>query len=313
MASEGSAKTVAFAIAANGCIAALKFIAAAVTGSSAMVSEGIHSLVDTGDGILLYVGIRRGRLPPDEQHPFGHGKEVYFWTLVVAILVFAVGGGMSVYEGITHLFHPRAIENPVWSYAVLGGSMLFEGLSWTVAWRQFRGARTRGGVWTSIERSKDPTAFTVLFEDSAALVGLTIAAGGVTLGLLLHSPVPDAIASMLIGLVLMATAALLVRATLRLLVGESADREIVDGIRAIASGDSAVARTGRVLTVHFGPHDIVAQLELVFDPRLGADDVARAIDRMQRAMRERYPDLKSISVEAESLAPGRGADSHNRA
>jgi cation diffusion facilitator family transporter len=303
MASEGSVKTVAFAIGANVCIAFLKFIAAAVTGSSAMVSEGIHSLVDTADGILLFVGIRRGRVPPDEQHPFGHGKEVYFWTLVVAILVFAVGGGMSVYEGITHLLHPRHIEDPIWSYAVLAGSMLFEGLSWTIAWRQFQRSRTGRGLWTSIERSKDPTTFTVLFEDSAALVGLAIAAVGVTLGLLLHSPVPDALASMLIGLVLMTTAVLLVRATLRLLVGESADREIVDGIRTIASSDRAVTRTGRVLTVHFGPHDIVAQLELVFDPRLGADDVARSIDRMQRAMRDRYPDIKSISVEAESLAP----------
>ncbi len=301
MPDEGSARTVVFAIGSNVCIAALKFIVAAVTGSSAMLSEGIHSMVDTADGVLLYVGLRRGQLPADEQHPFGHGKEIYFWTLVVAILVFAVGGGMSVFEGIVHLMQPRRLHHAVWTYVVLAGSMLFEGISWMVAWRQFQRVRARRGIWETIEKSKDPTTFAVLFEDSAALLGLLIAATGVTLELLLGSSVPDAIASMLIGLVLMATAVTLARATQSLLVGETADREVVDGIRRIATADRGVARTGRVRAVHFGPHDIVAQLELVFDPGLRAEEVAHTIDRLQRAMRERYPDLKSISVEAESV------------
>ena len=302
MSSEGSVKTVIFAIGSNLCIAAVKFIAAAVTLSSGILSEAIHSLVDTADGVLLYVGLRRGRLPADEQHPFGHGKEVYFWTLVVAVLVFAVGGGMSIYQGIMHVLQPRRLEHPAWSYAVLGGSLIFVGASWTVAWRQFQRARAGQGIWDTIEHSKDPTTFAVLLEDSAALLGLLVAATGVTLELLLRSSLPDAIASMVIGLILMCAAMTLARATQSLLIGESAAPEIVDGIRRIAAADPAVARTGRVLAVHFGPHDIVAQLELMFDPNLRSEDLARSIDRLQRALRQRYPDLKSISVEAESRA-----------
>src|SRR4051812_40104119 len=156
MADEGSRRAVVFAIVANVCIAALKFTAAIITGSSAMLSEGIHSLVDTGDGVLLFVGLRRARLPADEAHPFGHGKEIYFWTLVVAILVFAVGGGMSVYEGITHLLQPHPVENARWSYIVLAGSAVFEGASWGVAWRQIpRGRRARGGGG-DLPRGKGP-------------------------------------------------------------------------------------------------------------------------------------------------------------
>lgn len=300
MPGEGSTRTVAFAIGANLCIAALKFIAASVTMSSAILAEAIHSLVDTADGVLLYVGIRRGRLPPDERHPFGHGKEVYFWTLVVAILVFAVGGGMSVYEGVSHLMVPRRLAHPLASYAILLGSMAFEGISWRVAWRQFQRSRGGRGIWKTIEESKDPTSFAVLFEDSAALLGLLVATAGITLELLLGTSIPDAIASILIGLILMGTAVILARATQSLLIGETAEREIVDGIRRIASADADVARMGRVRAVHFGPHEIVAQLEVVFDPKLRADDVARTIDRLQRALHQRYPDLKSISVEAET-------------
>jgi cation diffusion facilitator family transporter len=302
MSSEGSRRAVVFAIAANVAIAVLKFVAAAVTGSAAMLAEGIHSVVDTGDGALLYVGIARARLPPDEQHPFGHGKEVYFWTLVVAVLVFAVGGGMSMYEGITHLVHGQPLARVGWSYAVLAGSALFEGTSWAVAWRQFARERRGRGVWRALETSKDPTTFSVLLEDSAALIGLLAAFVGVSLGHAFHSSVPDALASLVIGAVLMATAIVLARATLRLLVGESADRELLDGIRQLVCADPAVERVGRVLAVHFGPDDVVAQLQLFFGPSLTAEEVARAIDRLQRELRQRFPMLKSISVEAESFA-----------
>jgi cation diffusion facilitator family transporter len=280
MAGEESRITVMFAIAANVCIAVMKFVVAALTGSSAMLSEGIHSLVDTGDGVLLYIGLRRARMPADDQHPFGHGKEIYFWTLVVAILVFAVGGGMSIYEGIVHLIHPHPMTSAAWAYAVLGGSVVFEGTSWTVAWRQFKRERGGRGVW---------------------LAGLLTALAGVILGQVFASPIPDAVASLVIGLLLMTTATVLARTTLRLLVGQSADDETIQGIRGLARADAAVRRVGRVLAVHFGPHDIVAQVELFFDPQLHADGVAKAIDRLQRALRDRYPDLKSISVEAELL------------
>jgi cation diffusion facilitator family transporter len=300
MSGEGSRKSVAFAIAANLCIAALKFVAAGVTGSSAMLSEGIHSLVDTGDGILLFVGMRRAQRPADADHPFGHGKEVYSWTLVVAILVFAGGGGMSLFEGITHLFSPRPIERPAWSYVVLAGSVMFEASSWTVAWRQFRRERHGRGVWQTIEASKDPTTLAVLFEDTAALAGLLTAFIGVSLGHLLQSTLPDAIASMMIGAILMITAVMLVRATMGLLVGQSADKETLDGIRVLARAHPAVDRVQRVLAVHFGPQYIVAHVELSFDSSLKADQVAAVVDDLQRTLRQRFPDLKSISVQAES-------------
>jgi cation diffusion facilitator family transporter len=300
---ETSKKAVLAAIVANLAIAAMKFTAAAMSGSSAMVSEGIHSVVDTGNGLLLWLGMRRSLRAPDETHPFGHGKELYFWTLVVAMLVFAGGGGMSIYEGITHLSHPHPLERAGWSYLVIAGSALFEGLSWTVSWRQFARERGARGVWETVEVSKDPTTFAVLFEDSAALLGLAVAFAGLWLGHTLRSPVPDALASVVIGLILMATAFLLARATMRLLVGQSADRETVRSIRTLAAEDPKVEGVGRVLTVHFGPDDVVAQIELYFPRQLPAEEVARAIDRLQERLRRHHPALKHIFIEAESTAP----------
>ena len=221
---------------------------------------------------------------------------------MVAILVFAVGGGMSIFEGVTHLIYPRVIERPLWSFLVLGLSGLFEGSSWAVAWRQFRRERRGRGVWETVEASKDPTTFAVLFEDSAALAGLVTALVGVALGAALKSSLPDAIASMIIGVILMVAAVLLARATLRLLVGQSADRETLAGIEAFARTNPAVQRVARVLAVHFGPRYIVAHVELAFDSRLKAEQVAKVIDDLQRGLRERFPDLKSITVQAESLA-----------
>jgi cation diffusion facilitator family transporter len=302
MPGETSRKAVLAAIAANVAIAIMKFAAAAISGSSAMLSEGIHSLVDTGDGLLLWIGMRRARRGADEMHPFGHGKEIYFWTLVVAILVFAVGGGMSIYTGIAHALHPHPIENVAWSYAVIGGSTLFEGISWLIGWRQFGRERDGRGFWETIHTSKDPTTFAVVFEDSAALLGLVAAFGGIWLGRALHDPLPDAIASMVIGVLLMVAAVLLARATLRLLVGQSTDRETVRSIRALAADDPAVEQVGRVLTVHFGPEDVVAQIELYFARDLGAEEVARAIDRLQDRLRASHAMLKHVFIEAESLA-----------
>src|ERR1051325_1312598 len=222
------------AIFANLAIAAVKFFAAALSGSSAMISEGIHSLVDTGDGVLLWLGVRRSQRPPDDQHPFGHGKELYFWNLVVAVLVFAVGGGMSAYEGILHLLNPHQAHHTVVTYVVLGAAFVFEGTSWLFAWRSFRHEREGRGVWETIETSKDPSSFAILFEDSAALIGIVVAFAGVWSSQHWGSPIPDALASMVIGALLMATASLLARATLRLLIGESAAPETIERIRRLA-------------------------------------------------------------------------------
>ncbi|HEY8923622.1 MAG TPA: cation diffusion facilitator family transporter [Polyangia bacterium] len=295
------------AIAANLVIAAIKFVVAAVSGSSAMISEGIHSLVDTGDGVLLWLGLRRSERPPDSQHPFGHGKELYFWTLVVAVMVFAVGGGMSVYEGILHLIRPRPAKHDLWTYAVLGAALIFEGTSWTFAWRAFQKERRGRRIWDTIAASKDPSSFAILFEDSAAIAGLTVAFLGVWTSARFGTPIPDGLASIAIGLILMTTAILLARATLRLVVGQSADPGLERAIRDFVAQDEAVARVGRILTVHFGPETIVAQVELVFAPAVSAEAAARTIDRLQRGLKKDHPALKQISIEAETNAPAHPA------
>jgi cation diffusion facilitator family transporter len=299
---EESRIAILAAIVANLAIAAVKFVAAAVSGSSAMISEGIHSLVDTGDGVLLWLGVRRSRRPPDERHPFGHGKELYFWNLVVAVLVFAVGGGMSAYEGIIHLVHPHRANPGDWIYLVLAAAFVFEGISWLFAWRSFQRERGRRGVWETIAASKDPTSFAILFEDSAALAGIVAAFAGIWLSRRLASPIPDAVASIVIGAILMTTASLLARATLRLLIGESADPKIVDEIRRVAADDPAVERVGKVWTVHFGPETVLAQIELFFARHLAGEDVARSIDRLQRRIKQTNPALTHVFIEAESLA-----------
>src|SRR6266478_7681458 len=196
------------AIAGNLAIAATKLVAAFFTGSSAMLSEGIHSLVDTGNGGLLLLGFRKSRKPPDANHPFGHGKELYFWSLVVAILIFALGGGMSVYEGATHLTHPHAYD-PTWNYIVLGFALVFEGFSFYFAYKAFRSEMGRAGILATIRASKDPTTFTVLFEDTAALLGLIVAFLGIYLGHLLNNPYLDGVASIIIGVILAAVAGFL--------------------------------------------------------------------------------------------------------
>jgi cation diffusion facilitator family transporter len=309
---EGSRLAILAAIAANLAIATMKFVAAAVSGSSAMISEGIHSLVDTGDGILLWVCVTRSRRPPDDIHPFGHGKELYFWTLVVAVLVFAVGGGMSIYEGILHLMNPHPHSAGRWTYLVLGGAFLFEATSWTFAWRAFSRERGRRGIWETIEVSKDPSSFAILFEDSAALLGLVVAFGGVWASELLASPIPDGLASIVIGALLMGTALLLVRATLRLLVGQSASPALVRAIRGAAADEKDVQRVGRVRTVHFGPDTVLAQVEVGFSPGLHAEELAAAIDRIQRRLKKDHPQLQHVFFEAERVDDGATAGAGNR-
>jgi cation diffusion facilitator family transporter len=300
------------AIAANAAIAAMKFVGAAATGSSAMLSEGIHSMVDTGDGLLLLVGMRLAQRPPDERHPFGHGKELYFWSLVVAMLLFGVGGGMSVYEGVTHLLHPHPLESATWNYVSLGIAFVFEGISWMLAMRQLRPLIRERGVWKALRTSKDPSILILFFEDSAALVGLVIAFLGVFLGHLWNSPAFDGVASILIGLLLAGVASLLVHESKGLLLGESADPKVLQDIREIVAGDPAVAKAQYPLTMHLSPEEVLLNLEIDFRPGLPPGRITESINRLEQEIRRRHPEVQRIFIEARALG-GRGVKEEVRA
>lgn len=289
------------AIAANLLIAVTKFVAAGFTGSSAMLSEGIHSVVDTGNQSLLLLGLRRSRKPPDEHHPFGHGKELYFWSLIVAVLLFGIGGGMSIYEGITHLRHPVPDSNPTWNYAVLGAAFLFEGISWMVAFREFR-PKTRGvGFWKAIHGSKDPSIVTVIFEDSAALAGLVIAFLGVFLHHQFGFAWADGAASILIGLVLAVVAVFLVYESKGLLIGESTDPEVVASIRAAACEVPGVVGVQSPMTMHLGPEEVLLNLEVQFQRDLPAHRISDAVEQLEKILRERHPSIRHVFIEARSF------------
>lgn len=291
------------ALASNIAVAVTKFIAASVTGSSAMVSEGIHSLVDAGNTLLLYFGAKRTERPPSMLHPFGYGKEIYFYTLIVAISLFAIGGGMSVYEGIQHILNPEPIEDPTWNYIVLGFSTIFTAISWIIAFKEFNKNNTEGNesVWQAVRKSKDPGIFAILFEDTADLLGLLVAFIGVLLGHLLHNPYIDGVASIIIGLILITTSLLLAKESKGLLIGESADGDLVNDIIKITESDASVLYVKPPLTMHMGPNDIILALGINFNKDLNAEEIASAIDRIEHSIRQKYPQIKKIFVEAKSI------------
>ncbi len=288
------------AIAGNLAIAATKLVAAFFTGSSAMLSEGIHSLVDTGNGGLLLLGHRKSQKPPDANHPFGHGKELYFWSLVVAILIFALGGGMSVYEGITHLAHPQ-VHHSILNYLVLGFAIIFEGSSFYFAYQAFRKEMSGQGVFKTIRASKDPTTFTVLFEDTAALLGLLVAFLGIYLGHLLNNPYLDGVASIVIGAILAVVAGFLAYESKGLLIGEGVDPAVLASIRSLAGDDRAVAEVRKSLTMHFSPNEVLLTLDIRFKKHLKAEEIAAAVVRLEKKIRDQHPEIKHIFIEAKSL------------
>jgi cation diffusion facilitator family transporter len=288
------------AIAGNLAIAATKLTAAFFTGSSAMLSEGIHSLVDTGNGGLLLLGLRKSQRPADATHPFGHGKELYFWSLVVAIVIFALGGGMSVYEGVTHLSHAQ-LHDPTWNYVVLGFAIVFESLSFYFAYQAFRKEMSGQGVFKTIRASKDPTTFTVLFEDTAALLGLVVAFLGIFLGHQLNNPYLDGVASIVIGVILAVVAGFLAFESKGLLIGEGVDPRVLASIRLIAGADPAVEEVRKSLTMHFSPNDVLLTLDIRFKKQLTAEKIAAAVDRLEKKIRDQHPEIKHIFIEAKSL------------
>jgi cation diffusion facilitator family transporter len=291
------------AIAGNLAIAATKLIAAFFTGSSAMLSEGIHSLVDTGNGGLLLLGLRKSQKPADATHPFGHGKELYFWSLVVAILIFALGGGMSVYEGVTHLPHAQ-LHDPTWNYVVLGFAIVFESFSFYFAYKAFRREMKGHGVLRTIRASKDPTTFTVLFEDTAALLGLIVALLGIFLGHQLNNPYLDGVASIIIGVILAVVAGFLAYESKGLLIGEGVDPAVLASIRSIAGADAAVEEVRKSLTMHFSPNDVLLTLDIRFKKDLTAEEIATGVERLEKKIRDQHPEIQHIFIEAKSLTEG---------
>jgi len=299
MSANASTKVIIAALLGNSAIAVTKFFAAAYTGSSAMLSEGIHSLVDTGNQILLLYGLKQAKKPADQDFPFGHGKEIYFWSFVVAILLFAVGAGVSIYEGVHHVMHPNVIENPMVNYIVLGLAMVFEGAAWFFAFKEFRKIKGRYGYIEAVQRGKDPSMFVVLFEDSAALLGLLIALLGVWLAQVTGNAIFDGIASILIGLILGGTAIWLAIETKGLLIGERANREVVDSIRRIAASFDEVETVNELLTMHMGPEYILVNISIRFRRGQLTRQIEAVIQDIDAAVKESNSSIKRIFVEAE--------------
>jgi len=284
------------AFGANLGIAASKFVAAAITGSSAMLTEGVHSVVDSTNQLLLIWGRRQSRKPADKYHPFGYGRELYFWSFVVAVLVFALGAGVSIYEGILHIMAPEEAVSPLIAYVVLLVAFLLEGWSTLAAFREFKAAKGGLGWFAAIKRSKDPPTFIVLLENGAAMAGIVAAALGVFLSQLTGNPFFDGAASVVIGTILGFTALLLARESKGLLIGEAADPELVDGLRALVSGKPGVVGVGHVMTVHSAPDQVTVMINVDFRDDMLAGEVERIVDETERDARSRWPIVRRLFI-----------------
>lgn len=301
MDTSGSKLPIYTAIAANLAIAIAKFVAAGFSGSSAMVSEGIHSLVDTGNGGLLLLGIYKSKKPADDNHPFGHGKEIYFWSLIVAILIFSIGGGMSMYKGISHISEPAPLTDPFWSYVVLGIAFLFEGAALFFALKNFKKQKGNNGYWKAIKLSKDPASFAVILEDTAALLGLLVAFAGLFLGHYFNDARYDAYASVAIGFLLAMIAALLAKESKGLLIGEGANSEMSDDILNIVHADESVDKAKKPLTMYFGPYDVFLAIDIRFKKNQSSLEIKKAVCRLEKDIRSSHPIIKRIFIEMSSF------------
>ena len=299
MSTNASTKVIIAALLGNAAISITKFFAAFMTGSSAMLSEGIHSLVDTGNQVLLLHGMKQAKKPADDEFPFGHGKEIYFWSFVVAILIFAVGSGVSIYEGIRHVIHPVQIENPVINYVVLGLAMVFEGAAWFFAFREFGKVKGKRGYIEAVQRGKDPSMFVVLFEDSAALLGLLIALLGIWLAQVTGNPVFDGVASILIGTILGGTAIWLAIETKGLLIGEGANKEVISSIRLITESFDEVEKVNELLTMHMGPEFVLVNISIRFKRGQLTREIETVIQDIDSVIKAKHGFVKRVFVEAE--------------
>ncbi len=300
MSANASKKVIIAALIGNAAISITKFFAAFTTGSSAMLSEGIHSLVDTGNQVLLLYGMKQAKQPADEEFPFGHGKEIYFWSFVVAILIFAVGSGVSIYEGIHHVLHPAEIENPMVNYVVLGLALVFEGGAWFFAFKEFGKVKGKRGYIEAVQRGKDPSMFVVLFEDSAAMLGLLIALLGIWLAQVTGIAIFDGIASILIGCILGGTAIWLAVETKGLLIGEGANKEVIASIRQLTESIDGVEKVNELLTMHMGPEFILVNISIRFKRGQQIREIESVIEEIDSAIKDEHETVKRVFIEAEA-------------
>ena len=300
MSSPSSSRAIIAALVGNSLIAISKFIAASYTGSSAMFSEAVHSVVDSGNQLLLLYGVKRSKKPADSKHPFGYGKELYFWSFVVAILIFGLGAGICFYEGIHKISSPQPVTNPIINYTVLGLAIIIEGWTCWVAATEFKKSKGDLGWVKAIRRSKDPALFTVLFEDTAALLGLLVALIALTLSEYLNLPVLDAVASLIISFILAVTAGLLAFECKGLLTGEGAGEEVVTGINQIIDESQGIKHVNEVLTLHLGPEDILLNVSLDFEDNLSSGDVEEAISNLESKIKTMFPEIRRVFIEAQS-------------
>ena len=301
MAHHSSKMVIYAAFAGNAAISLTKFFAAFVTGSSAMMSEAIHSVVDSGNQLLLLYGMKRASLPATPDHPFGHGLQLYFYTFVVAVLIFGVGAVISILSGIQKIMHPATVEHAEINYIVLTASIAFEAIVWVLALKAFNSSRGKLSILQAVRRSKDPTLFTVLFEDTAALLGLIVALCGVFFSQLLDMPVLDGLASVIIGVILALTAGFLAYESQSLLTGESADPATRDGIAEIARNEPGVERLNQNLTMHFGPNDVFVALSLDFRDSLTAAEVENTVSKIEQTIKATFPHVSRVFIEAQNF------------
>jgi cation diffusion facilitator family transporter len=300
MAGHQNKRVIYAALAGNSAIAITKIAAASYTGSSAMLSESIHSIVDTGNQALLLYGMRRASRPADDLHPFGYGRELYFWAFVVAILIFAVGAGVSVYEGIHKVQHPTPIRNVGINYIVLSIAMVFEGGAWWIAYRAFDSTRGKRSLLAAVRDSKDPSIFTVLLEDTAAMLGLLIAFVGIALSQALGIPELDGFASIAIGCILAGAAMLLAKETKGLLIGEGADPAVIEEIKRVLGTQSAIERVNEILSMHQGPDDILVNVSVEFRDGLEIGAIERHTSAIEREIKARIPGARRVFIEAQT-------------
>lgn len=296
---SGSKKVIYAALIANAIIAVVKFIAAAITGSSAMFSEGIHTTVDTGNQLMLLLGLKKAKKPADKLHPFGYGKEIYFWSFVVAIMIFAIGAGISIYEGIHSVMDPHPIENAIVSYGVLGGAMVITGIAWYFAWKEFKRVKGDRGYFEAVQKGKNPTTFVVLFEDSAALLGLSVAIIGIGLSQWTGMPVFDGIASIVIGIILGTTAAWLAYETKGLLIGESADPHMLKEIEKELSSYKKIKNVNEVLTLHMGPNFILLNISVDFKDDIPSHQIEVTSAELSKQLKNNFTLVKRVFIESE--------------